>query len=499
MDLKSLNTGISKIEEIPVTPDSYPFTSALRYCDFEAAGYTEKEYYMYGTASVYQTAEDGSIEVKNADVPYINRFVVRMPEKSQSCSGNAVVEILNPSSSMDIERMWILGHKKFMRDGDIYVGITSKPFTLAKLKEFNRERYGRLRWNNPTPEIPFSFTGEDLIKQGIMLSDCNMEYETGLFWDMLSDLAVLLRSGADENPLKDVPDKKLILTGWSQSGDYLIRYLNDFAYREKRDIPLFDGYLSAGAPRHCPTPVNQYEILDSAKRDRVQIKKALQPCMVLQTESENAQMGAAALALRDGDEPDYQVRHYDIAGASHDTKYTLLDYYQDDPDLERIGMKFTYPGKDSLPNNYPTQYVAAAMFRNLFLWVRTGMAPARAPRIEVTAGGDNRKDVLGNSIGGVRTCFLDVPTAAYYRYSIVENAGTKSVTGSRDGVKEDGLFGHEEPFSPQFLKELYGDLKHYEDLVRKNTFTQVARGYLLKEDAEEFVQLALKTAHERGL
>ena len=50
---------------------------------------------------------------------------------------------------MEIDRMWILGWKMFVRDGDIYVGITSKPNTIAAMVEFDEERYGRLSWANP--------------------------------------------------------------------------------------------------------------------------------------------------------------------------------------------------------------------------------------------------------------------------------------------------------------------------------------------------------------
>lgn len=48
---------------------------------------------------------------------------------------------------MEIDRMWILGWKKFVRDGDIYVGITSKPNTIAKMVEFDEKRYGCLSWS----------------------------------------------------------------------------------------------------------------------------------------------------------------------------------------------------------------------------------------------------------------------------------------------------------------------------------------------------------------
>ena len=48
---------ITRLEEIPVTKESYPFASAERYLKLSERGYVEKEYYMYGTANGYETAE----------------------------------------------------------------------------------------------------------------------------------------------------------------------------------------------------------------------------------------------------------------------------------------------------------------------------------------------------------------------------------------------------------------------------------------------------------
>ena len=49
---------ITRLEEIPVTKESYPFASAERYLKLSERGYVEKEYYMYGTANVYETADE---------------------------------------------------------------------------------------------------------------------------------------------------------------------------------------------------------------------------------------------------------------------------------------------------------------------------------------------------------------------------------------------------------------------------------------------------------
>ena len=60
---------IRKIEQIPVTKESYPFGSAERYCNLSAEGYEEKEYYMHGTSNVYRSVDEhGNVEVMTKDV-----------------------------------------------------------------------------------------------------------------------------------------------------------------------------------------------------------------------------------------------------------------------------------------------------------------------------------------------------------------------------------------------------------------------------------------------
>lgn len=58
---------ITRLEEIPVTKESYPFASAERYLKLSERGYVEKEYYMCGTANVYETADErGGVRVRSA-------------------------------------------------------------------------------------------------------------------------------------------------------------------------------------------------------------------------------------------------------------------------------------------------------------------------------------------------------------------------------------------------------------------------------------------------
>ena len=117
-------------------------------------------------------------------------------------------------------------------------------------------------------------------------------------------------------------------------------------------------------------------------------------------------MEAWRIAQQDSDDPGFLFRQYDVTGASHDTSYSYVNYYQNDPDLVRINHLPFYMGKNEEGNDYPSQILFAAAFRNLFTWVRTGAAPAHCDRIAVDSDGENKKDAFGNTIGGLRTCLL---------------------------------------------------------------------------------------------
>lgn len=489
---------IRKIEEIPVTKDSYPFGSAERYCNLSDKGYKEKEYYMHGTANVYRSIdEQGNVEVMTKDAPYVNRFVVRAPKDREKFSGNVVVEIINATAFFDLERMWILGYREFVRNGDIYIGITSKPNTIPKLLEFDQKRYEKMSWANPTPEKKFSFSTEEYMKQPGKPHDIDINYETGLFWDMLTDLAWLIRSEDEMNPICDYKSKRIFLTGWSQSSCYLFRYVNSFAYRPEveRGKAVFDGYLAAGVVRSFPTPVSQYESAENYKINLCRINKAKQPVIAMQTESENGAFDGWLVRQEDSDDPELLYRIYDITGASHDTVYSCVDYYKKDPDMEKIGILPVYCGKHEEGNDYPSYLLVAAAYRNLYRWVETGVGPASCERIALDGKGKNVKDAFRNSIGGLRTCLLDYPTGIYDSISKIE-VGKNALYPESD---EDRLFGHQEAFPKEMVQYLYGSLEHYKELVTKDTMKQVRRGFICPEDADELIGIAMDLARKRGL
>src|SRR5436190_3000885 len=114
---------------IPVTASSHPFGAAdhtLVPEDLSRVGYVEDEYFVSGTANVYEWPAPGPAVVRTPDAPYTTRILVRRPAKEARFSGNVIVEMLNPSNLFDLNIGWAMAGKQFVRDGDAWVGITAK-------------------------------------------------------------------------------------------------------------------------------------------------------------------------------------------------------------------------------------------------------------------------------------------------------------------------------------------------------------------------------------
>lgn len=474
---------IRKIYKKECSEVSHPFPTAVRKLGFMEAGYVEEEYFFEGTANVYEETGEKTKRVIHENQPYHNRFLVRKPAEGERFSGNIVVEILNATAGFDIDRMWVTGAKELMRGGDIYVGITSKPDVLDSMKKADPVRYGPISWEISYVRPDHQYGGVDRAALP-RKEDC----ETGLFWDMLTELAEILRIDTEIIP---VGKKRYVyLAGWSQSAAYMYTYLNYFAFPEAGGS-VFDGYLAAGGVHSFVVPLNQNDYGKETDVRRNMITYMPVPFISVQTESENAYFDGIKTRQEDSDRVDLKYRVYEIAGATHDTKFSMIDYYAGDPDMEKIGIVPGFPSVDDHPNDYPYEYCFYTVYRMLFSWVREGKSPIHGERIEVDRAGKNKTDALGNAVGGMRTPFLDVPAATYYPYCAVKRAGGE--------VVKHGLFGHTEPFSKEKLEKLYGNLGNYRKLVEEAAKKQVETGFLLPEDMADCVEEAVRRTAEYGL
>ena len=71
-----------------------------------------------------------------------------------------------------------------MRNGDVWVGFTSKPVAVKPLKTFDAGRYGSLNWANPLPlSDPRNCTAIQTIVDPP--AERSRTTEDGLVWDVL--------------------------------------------------------------------------------------------------------------------------------------------------------------------------------------------------------------------------------------------------------------------------------------------------------------------------
>ena len=460
---------------------SYPFMSARVNADLDAHGYLEEEFFFSGTANVYGRDLNGAAKVLAADAPYTNRFLVRRPADLSKASGRVMIEIVNSSSYMDIDRSWVLTYEQLIRNGDIYLGITSKPVTMKTLRKFDPVRYASLNWDNPRKcLLPADALGN-------FKGASDPKTEDGLFWDMLEDLAQLCR---EENAfLGGTKVKRLYLMGWSQSGGYMVAYTNWFAKRryEKGLPPLFDGMFSMGPGPSVTPGLNQEEsVRIDAGEATVQFSNV--PYYTIHTESENAGLGTYQTRIPDSDEPTLQYRITEIAGATHDSVFSMDDYYKDRSDQIKTSIYLNYPGLESNPNNFPYQLAYHAGLMQLYDWVEKGIKPPKNEPIPVKEDLTNATDENGNAIGGWRLPEIELPVCRYVRLATPLKPGFSTM-----------LYGCEIPFEKEKLVSLYGSLENYRRQVEEKAHQAVAQRRLMAEDFDYCVDHAVAKAAKYGL
>ena len=429
-------------------------------------------------------------------------MLVRRPADQARFSGNVVIEILNASAMMDIDRMWVNTWQYLTRNGDIYIGVTSKGHVVDTLKRFDPARYEAMNWANPMPDREEPTGG---------IFSFLPQFESGLYWDMQVELVKLLRTDSELNPIREYGKTYLYLLGWSQSGSYMSRILRSFAYQPENmeNGPLFDGYLEAGAD--CAlAPINAYELratdgvmMGGGSVPTSEVQMSREPYIAINTESENRGANWAG----DSDLPDYKFRTYQIAGTSHDAYYNMITYYEGHlrEDAKKNCCELQFSGCEGEPLDTPYQYIFQAALRNLYLWVREEIPAPHAPKIDTVPAGEkdfdaltlmhkaskmkyeNKKDLFGNTTGGIRMAAMDYPVGRYQSYS------------TRADGSFDPMFGTVFPFPAEQLTAMYGSLAHYRELVERSAEETIALGFLLREDKEAYVDATVAMAERRGL
>lgn len=430
---------------VPVTAESFPFLAANRVqeaVDLSKAGYVEEEFTVSGTANVYDWASDGGLSVKTPNAPYTTRILVRRPANPARFSGNVILEPLENARRFDWSFLWAISHDYFIEHGDAWVGLTHRPAGIETLKKFNANRYATLSLANPAPE--------ESCEQGNVTS----EAEEGLRYDIMTQVAALFKSNSRSGPMPGFNVRYMYAT--SHTGE-LVTHIHAINPRTKlgNGKPAYDGFLIQGDSG--PARIRRCAAAPPAGDSRRMTKNAGVP--VIRAIPQGDVLGAFNLRRPDSDEHNDRYRLYEVTAAPR----MDIAYYRHMPSIQDQAAT----GQPAFPGIWPFpyqcdppialmdlpvyQYTLNAAFANLDAWVRNGTPPPRAERVSIKDGGTPQAgfvtDQYGNAVGGVRSPYVDVPTATY-----VPNSPGQAICRN---------IGHKIPFEWSRLEALYGSSKRY--------------------------------------
>ncbi len=286
--------------------------------------------------------------------------------------------------------------------------------------------------------------------------------------------------------------RRTIAAGASQSAIFLVTYVNAVDPLAK----VFDGFLVHGrggtgagidgefipSSRRVVNPAGDASLFTGTEHIRDDVRV---PVLTIQSETDVLKLGG--IGARQPDTP--RLRLWEIAGAAHFDSYGLIASQFDDGSLapgrfaelnapisEVVGMPTELPINSGPQFHYVSQAAIAALEH----WIREGTPPPQAPRLELSANDPPHfaVDEHGNAKGGIRTPWMDAPTA---------NLSGMGQSGGGFAF----LFGTTRPFDAAKLAALYpGGRREYLAKFEAATDAAVRAGFLLAADASEIKALA---------
>lgn len=400
--------------------------------DHGAPDHREDELLVSGTAGVYRYGDTTDTVILDHESTYTTRIIVRRPRDPRAFSGTVVLEIGHPE--MGSGPVWQFCGPLVGRRGHAHVLVTTRR---------NNQAYGA--------ETPISLLRSfDPVRYGPLDFE-----EGGMTWDILAQVAALVRSDVEANPLAGLDVARVVAGGYSGGGAYTLMYLKLFHDRWRHDdgSPLIDAYLVGE-----PSWYQALSTLDDRHPDDQTVPDVDVPVisfynMPLAPMVERVAPGATRFR------PDDDTvaangraagrRTYEIAGSAH-------------VNMEGCGL----PSSD-----LRLDHVFRLCVEHLERWVLGEPAPRGEP---IAVGGEPPSalgDEHGNTSGGVRSTFVDIPRARYLQCA---ERGT--------GVME--------RFSPDKLRALYGSHDRYVAAVEARAAELVQQRWVLADDAAEQVATA---------
>ncbi|HZZ31284.1 MAG TPA: alpha/beta hydrolase domain-containing protein [Phenylobacterium sp.] len=469
----SANAGVAQPNVQPVTAAGAPFLG-LGAFDLGALGYVVEEYFISGTATSYKlTGEptpDGVWTAQPAaTAPYQTRIVVVRPKDPKAFNGTVAVEWLNVTGGLDAGPDWTYSHREMLRSGYVYVGVSAQKVGVEggqslggagmPLKKANPVRYGGL----VHPGDAFSF-------------------------DIFSQAGAAVKSGKVLGPLKA---RQVLATGESQSAVFMTTYVDAIDPLAR----IYDGFYIHSRFGGAPAP--ETAAMRGGPNAKGPAGVLMRPNLrvpVMTLISETDLIGSGLSGFWAAQQPDNDhLRIWEMPGTSHVDNYMFFvgGFDNGSAPMDKIAALWKptdalFGAKMAKPINSGPQhhYVAMAALSQLDHWVRTGQPPPKAPRLAITGPdkpGETPRltlDANGNAQGGVRTPWVDAPTAKLSGFGN---------TGGPFGF----LVGTTEPYDAATLARLYpGGKADYLKTFDASLADAVMGGFILKADAPEIRALA---------
>jgi hypothetical protein len=435
-----------------------PFTHTS--ADLTAAGYTEKEFFIEGTATAYSVPGGMTMDGKwklmeSTKAPFKTRLLVRRPADASKFNGTVVFEWLNVSGGADGDPGFMYNSEMLLREGYAYVGVSAQAvgvegggFSLGAgpgvvpLKQYDAERYGSLKH----PGDAYSF-------------------------DIFSQAARAVKSPGKVDVLEGLKAQRLIAYGESQSAMRMVSYVNGVHPLAR----VYDGFFihSRGAGGVPFDDAGGLSLGGFGGGGATVIRDDIdEKVFQFQTETDVTGM----LAFLPARQPDTEkIRTWEVAGTSHADQY-LVDF--------NASMVTEGAVQCSGANNGPQYRVIRAALHSLHLWMRDGTPPAKGEVLKTDANGKTLKDEHGNALGGVRSPDVDVPIRTLSGDPAASNSGSFWCF----------LFGSTTPFTPDELMTLYPTHDEYVEKVKEAASEVRAGGFLLEPEEKSFVAEAEKAA-----